>query len=48
MSRDQANALRILALEAYQPKLFAENLTAEQAARRIEVLRQEMELANSF
>jgi hypothetical protein len=44
MSRDQANALRILALEAYQPKLFAEN----QAARRIEVLRQEMELANSF
>jgi len=48
MSPGQANILRALAIEAYQPKLFAENLTAEEAARRIEVLRQEIELANSF
>ena len=48
MSRGQANTLRSLAIEAYQPRQFAENLTAEEAARRIEVLRQEIELANSF
>ena len=48
MGPGQANILRALAIEAYQPKLFAENLTAEEAARRIEVLRQEIELANSF
>ena len=48
MSRGQAQALRSLAIEAYQPKQFAEDLTAEEAARRIEALRQEIELANSF
>jgi hypothetical protein len=48
MSRGQANTLRFLAIEAYQPRQFAENLTAEEAARRIEALRQEIELANSF
>lgn len=48
MSRGQANTLRSLAIEAYQPRQFAENLTAAEAARRIEALRQEIELANSF
>jgi Protein of unknown function (DUF3072) len=48
MSRGQANILRSLAIEAYQPRQFAEGLTAEEAARRIEALRQEIELANSF
>jgi hypothetical protein len=48
MSCGQANTLRSLAIEANQPRQFAENLTAEEAARRIEALRQEIELANSF
>jgi hypothetical protein len=48
MTRGQANTLRSLSTEAYQPKLFAEDLTAEEAAKRIEALRQEIELANSF
>jgi hypothetical protein len=48
MSRGQANTLQALAVEAYQPKLFAEDLTTEEAARRIEVLRQKIELANCF
>ena len=48
MSRGQANALRSLSIEAYQPKLFEEDLTAKEAATRIEALQQEIELANSF
>ncbi|MBX9649582.1 MAG: DUF3072 domain-containing protein [Xanthobacteraceae bacterium] len=48
MSRGQASTLRLLSIEAYQPKQFEEDLTAEEAARRIEALRQEIELANSF
>jgi hypothetical protein len=40
MSRGQAHTLRSLAIEAYQPRTFAERLTAEEAARRIEALRQ--------
>ncbi len=48
MSQRQAHTLRTLAIEAYQPKLFAGGLTAEEAARRIEALRQEINLANSF
>jgi hypothetical protein len=48
MSRGQASTLRSLSIEAYQPKQFAEDLTAEEAARRIDALRQEIELANSF
>ena len=48
MSRVQANTLRSLSIEAYHPKQFAGDLTAEEAARRIEALRQEIELANSF
>ncbi len=48
MSRGQANTLRSLANEAYQPKQFAEGLSAAEADRRIESLRREIELANSF
>jgi hypothetical protein len=31
MSRGQANTLRSLSVEAYQPKLFEEDLTAKEA-----------------
>lgn len=48
MSRGQASALRSLSTEAYQPKLFEEDLTAKEAAERIEALRREIELADSF
>jgi hypothetical protein len=48
MSRGQAATLRTLSVEAYQPKLFEKNLTREEADRRIEALRQEIALANSF
>lgn len=48
MSRGQAATLLTLSVEAYQPKLFEENLTREEADRRIEALRQEIALANSF
>ena len=48
MSRGQASTLRSLSIEAYQPKLFEEDLTAKEAATRIEALQQEIELANSF
>ena len=45
MDRGQANALRSLSIEAYQPKLFEEDLTAKEAAKRIEALQREIELA---
>jgi hypothetical protein len=45
--RAQANALRSLAIEAYQPKLFEEDVTAKEAAKRIGALRQEIDLADS-
>jgi hypothetical protein len=48
MTKGQAATLRTLALEAYQPKLFEEQLTRQEAARRIDVLKREIELANSF
>ena len=48
MSRGQANTLRSLSTEAYQTKQFQEDLTAKEAAKRIETLRREIELANSF
>jgi hypothetical protein len=40
--------LRKLSIEAYQPKLFADDLTGKEAARRIETLKREIALANSF
>jgi hypothetical protein len=45
MSRGQAATLRTLAVEVYQPKLLDENLTREEADRRIEALREEIALA---
>jgi hypothetical protein len=44
MSRGQAATLHTLSVEAYQPKLFQENLTRKEADRRIEALRQEIAL----
>jgi DUF3072 family protein len=46
--RSQAEMLRSLSTEAYQPKQFAEDLSAAEAARRIEALRREIALADSF
>ena len=48
MSRAQALKLRSLSQEAYQPKLYERNLSQAEAARRIEVLQQEIALADSF
>jgi hypothetical protein len=48
MTRAQAMRLRTLAEEAYQPRLFERDLSQAEADRRIEVLRAEIELANSF
>jgi hypothetical protein len=48
MSRGQAATLRDLSVEAYQPKLFEEELTRAEADRRIAALRREIALANSF
>jgi hypothetical protein len=48
MTRGQALTLKSLAIEAYQPKLFVADLTRAEAARRIEALKQEIALADSF
>jgi hypothetical protein len=48
MNEYQATTLRKLSIEAYQPKLFEEDLTGKEAARRIETLKREIALANSF
>ena len=48
MTRGQAEMLRSLSIEAYQPKQFAEDLSAAEAARRIGALRREIALADSF
>jgi hypothetical protein len=48
MTRAQAMRLRTLSAEAYQPKLFEQNLTQAEADRRIEALKAEIELADSF
>jgi hypothetical protein len=48
MTPRQLATLRTLSAEAYQPKLFEQNLTAQEAERRIAALRAEIELANSF
>jgi hypothetical protein len=48
MTRGQAEMLRLLSIEAYQPKQFAEDLSAAEAARRIDALRREIALADSF
>lgn len=48
MTRSQALTLKSLAIEAYQPKQFEKNLTRAEAARRIQMLRDEIALADSF
>jgi hypothetical protein len=48
MTPRQFATLRTLSAEAYQPKLFERDLTAEEAERRIAALKAEIELANSF
>jgi len=48
MTRGQALTLKSLAIEAYQPKLFAPDISRAEAARRIEALKQEIALADSF
>jgi hypothetical protein len=48
MTKSQADALRSLSIEVYQPKQFAEHLLATEAARRIDALRHEIALADSF
>jgi hypothetical protein len=48
MNEYRSTTLRKLWIEAYQPKLFAEDLTRKEAARRIESLKREIALANSF
>lgn len=48
MTKAQAEMLRSLSIEAYQPKQFTEDLSAAEAARRIDALRREIALANSI
>jgi hypothetical protein len=48
MTKSQAAQLKRLANEAYQPKQFEPGLSKEEAARRIDALRREIALANSF
>jgi len=48
MTRAQALRLRSLAGEAYQPGQYAIDLTSDEAARRIDALRAEIALADSF
>ena len=48
MTSRQLATLRTLSAEAYQPKLFERNLTAQEAERRIAALKAEIALANSF
>ena len=48
MTRAQALRLKDLAQETYQPKQYASNLSFEEAARRIDALKAEIALADSF
>jgi hypothetical protein len=48
MSRAQALRLKGLAEEAYQPEQYVNELTFDEAARRIEALKAEIELADRF
>ena len=48
MTRGQALTLKSLAIEAYQPRQFAPDLSRAEAAKRIEALKQEIALADSF
>ncbi|MHC2437984.1 DUF3072 domain-containing protein [Bradyrhizobium sp. USDA 4451] len=48
MTRAQGLRLRSLAEEAYQPNQYARDLTSEEAERRIDALKAEIALADSF
>jgi hypothetical protein len=48
MTRAQGLRLKRLAEEAYQPCQYARDLSFDEAARRIQALEAEIELANSF
>ena len=48
MTRAQALRLKNLAEEAYQPERYVTNLSFEEAARRIDALKAEITLADSF
>ena len=48
MTRAQALRLKSLAEEAYQPEQFSPNLSSDEAARRIDTLKAEIALADSF
>jgi len=48
MTRSQGLRLKRLSEEAYQPAQYDRNLSFTEAARRIQVLEAEIELANSF
>jgi hypothetical protein len=48
MTRAQALRLKGLAEEAYQPDKYAPDLSFDEAARRIDALKAEIALADSF
>ncbi|MBH5389759.1 DUF3072 domain-containing protein [Bradyrhizobium diversitatis] len=48
MTRAQGLRLKRLSEEAYQPAQFARDLSFGEAARRIQALEAEIDLANSF
>ena len=48
MTRTQGLRLKRLSEEAYQPAQYARDLSSSEAARRIQVLEAEIELADSF
>ena len=48
MTRAQALRLKGLAEETYQPKQYAPSLSFDEAARRIDALKAEIALADSF
>ena len=48
MTKAQAALLKRLAEEAYQPRQYQAGLSEDEAARRIEALKREIELADSF
>ena len=48
MTNSQAKTLRSLAVEAYQEKLSQPDLSRAEAPKRIDLLKHEIDLANSF
>lgn len=48
MNEYQTKTLKRLSIEAYQPHQYAEGLSSKEAAKRIEDLKREIALANSF